>query len=440
MLLVLGDIVLDNNITGLTNRIAPESCIPIVNVKKQETFLGCSGNIILNLVDFFEEIKLITCLNIEGSGKIRNFFDKIPKIKYKNFPQKDKELIIKNRLFSRDTLISRFDNENIKEINNENIEKIIKYIEEIIKELKIVIISDYNKGFFNKLFLSKLINICNLNNVITLVDPKGLDYEKYKGCTLIKPNKKEAQDYFREIINNNNRLNFSNSLIKQKKIKYILNTLGEEGMILYYEDKFIEKKIIPSSVIDVTGCGDTIISSIAIYLSKNNFKLFDYKKFLDILSIIGSKAVTTKGCYHLKKEDWPYEEKIIFTNGCFDIVHIGHLKLFNECKKLGKLIIGLNSDISIKKLKGANRPINNENDRKSFLEELNIADEIIIFNEETPYNLIKKIKPDILVKGGDYKKENIVGRELVKEIKIIDYLKSYSTTKIINKIINKNVS
>ena len=181
--------------------------------------------------------------------------------------------------------------------------------------------------------------------------------------------------------------------------------------------------------------GDTIISSIAIYLFKNNFKFDNYEKLLDILTLIGSRAVTTRGCYKLKKEDWPEKEKIIFTNGCFDIIHIGHLRLLNECKKLGKLIIGINSDKSIRKIKGIKRPINNENDRKKFLEELNIADDIIIFDNETPYNLIKKIKPDILIKGGDYKKENIIGKDLVKEIKIINYLDNYSTSKIINKII-----
>ena len=255
MLLVLGDIVLDKNILGTTDRIAPESCIPVVNVKKEEISLGCTGNIILNLVDFFEEINLITCLNRNDIYKIRRIIKKFPNIKHKNFDQKDKDLIIKTRVFSQDTLISRFDNENITEINSKNIERIINYIKEIIEELKIVIISDYNKGFFNELFLKKLISICNSNNIITLVDPKGLNYDKYKGCTLIKPNKKEAYDYFGEVINQNNHLKFSNSLIKEKNIKYILNTLGYEGIILYYENKFIEKKIIPSSVIDVTGCG-----------------------------------------------------------------------------------------------------------------------------------------------------------------------------------------
>lgn len=453
-ILLLGDLVIDNYIIGSCNRIAPEGPIPIINVEYIKKSLGCIGNVLNNVKDFYSKIYFITCINNDDINIISNLLHNYDNIIYKNFNQLDRNLIIKNRIYSNNKIISRFDEERINNLNEINENEIILYINKIINNINIVILSDYSKGFFTDSFTQRVINLCNENNIITLVDPKGNNYNKYKNCTFIKPNKKEAEDFFQNKINEKNLYDFGKRIIKDLNIKYVLNTLGNEGMRFIYnninnEIQVYKKNIIPSEIIDVTGCGDTIISVLSIYLI-NEYKYIEdnnnIENMLDLLTKIGNIAVTHLGCYNLNKNDWNNISKknvVVFTNGCFDIIHIGHLNFLKKCKKLGnKLIIGINSDDSIKRLKGNSRPINNLEKRILYLKELEIADEIIPFYEDNPLELIKKIKPNKLVKGGDYKYTDIIGREFVDETIIIPYIDGYSTTNIIKDIennLNKNI-
>lgn len=447
-ILLIGDIVIDKYYFGQCKRLAPEGPFPVISVNKIINKLGCLGNVLENVREFFDTIYLITCIN---EKTIQPLITKIKdyNIEHFNIHQDNRKLIKKNRIFANNQYISRFDEEIINNINSENEKTIINYIENIICDIDVVLLSDYNKGFLTNSITQNIINMANQNNKVTFVDPKGNDYTKYKNCTLIKPNKQEATDFFKKDITSENINEFSNKILDDLNIKFILNTLGSEGMRFIEKDissnknNIIYKNIIPSQVIDVTGCGDTILAGLCIYYSKyGNFKNKHY--FLNILSELGNIAVNTPNCYNLTKKDWNSikiypDEKIVFTNGCFDIVHIGHLRYLKECKKYGnKFIIGINSDESIKRLKGNNRPINKLSDRISFLKELNIADEIIPFSEDTPEELLKNIKPDVLIKGGDYKLEDIIGCKLVKEVKIIPFVEGYSSTNIIN-IINKKI-
>lgn len=441
-ILLVGDIVIDKYYFGNCKRLAPEGPFPVISVNNIKNKLGCLGNVLENIKEFFDKIYLITCIN---EKTIKPLVDKIKdyNVEHFNIHQDNRELIKKNRIFANNQYISRFDEEIINNINPENEKKFINYIETIICDIDIVLLSDYNKGFLTTSITQNIINVANKNNKVSFVDPKGNDYTKYKNCTLIKPNKQEAIDFFKETITTKNINEFSNKILNDLNIKFILNTLGADGMRFIEKDissnqnSIIYKNIIPSQVIDVTGCGDTILAGLCIYYSKyGNFKNKHY--FLDILSELGNIAVNTPNCYNLTKKDWNSiktnpNEKIVFTNGCFDIIHIGHLRYLKECKKYGnKFIIGVNSDESIKRLKGNTRPINKLSDRIKFLQELDIADEIIPFSEDTPEELLKKIKPDILIKGGDYKLEDIIGRDLVKEVKIIPFIEGYSSTNIIN--------
>jgi D-beta-D-heptose 7-phosphate kinase/D-beta-D-heptose 1-phosphate adenosyltransferase len=176
---------------------------------------------------------------------------------------------------------------------------------------------------------------------------------------------------------------------------------------------------------DVTGAGDCFIAAFTYALVQG----YDYQKCLEIAVKGSTESVKHTGTYVLKKED--LEEKVIFTNGCFDVLHLGHLKLLEESKKLGdKLVVGLNSDASVKRLKGSNRPINNQETRKLQLEALPWVDEVVIFEDDTPYELIERVKPDLIVKGGDYSVETVVGHNLAP-VYIFPLLDGYSTTKII---------
>lgn len=467
-ILILGDIIIDNSYYGYANRLAPEGSFPVVNVYKTDKSLGTMGNVINNIIDFFDNIFTVICLNSDGIDKIKELLPN--KVISKMFIQENRNIIIKNRIFCNNKIISRFDEEHIIPIETSIENKINKYISQMIHKIDIVIISDYAKGFLTDNILKKTIQLCKENNIFIAVDPKGKDYIKYKNVSLIKPNKKEAELFFGNTIDiSENYDKYSEKIINNLNIKYLLTTLGNEGMCLSYKDHnnkiiHIKKNIIASSVTDVTGCGDSIISAIVIYL--NMYEPIDKNidNFLNILTNVGKKAVSSKGCYQLNLYDWNnfidinssyltkvvidkemylkikpllIGKKITFTNGCFDIVHTGHLKFLNECKKYGDiLILGINSDNSIKKLKGQNRPINSLQQRIDFLQELSIIDYIIPFSEETPLELIKMINPYYLIKGGDYKLENIIGKEYAKKKLTIKFHEGYSTTNIVNQILN----
>lgn len=457
-IILLGDVMLDKTLIGTCNRIAPEGPFPIINVNNIEINLGGTGNVLNNIVDFFNTIYLITALNEKDNKQyLKPLLEDKLNIIHINFSQENRKIIIKNRILADNQYICRYDEEIINNLTFDIQDKIYKYIYSIINKIDIILISDYAKGFLTDNLLFNVISLCNKHNILTLVDPKGDNYSKYINASLIKPNIKEATNYFNKI-NNQNNFNtldnkdswylYDNHILNKLHINFSLTTLGKDGIRLSYKDasnniQYIKKNIIPSTVIDVTGCGDTIIAAVAIYYIQNNKQLNSYENLLDTLTMIGSNAVNCRGCYMLNNQNFKIINnnkeqcinKTVFTNGCFDIVHLGHLKLLKECKKLGnKLVIGINSDASVKRLKGEKRPINSLNDRINYLKELEIADEIISFNEDTPLELIKKLKPNILVKGGDYKFENIVGHDIVPEVNIIPLVKGYSSTMVINKI------
>ena len=439
-ILLIGDIVIDKSYIGISKRFAPEGCFPVVNINSIITNIGCVGNVLNSLLDFFDKIYLITCLNENDIFYINEIIEKYTNVIHINFHQDNRRIIIKNRIYIENKCISRFDQEKINNIDLNNEEKILNYISTIINNINITILSDYAKGVLTYNLTTKIIELCNKNNIITLIDPKGNDYKKYKNATLIKPNKTEMNDFiYSELTDHNSKFAI---LLNEYNIKYILNTLGEDGMRLIYKNlnnkiEILNKDTIKSEIIDVTGCGDNILSSLAIFLKNENYSFHNVNFLLDILTHIGSISVNKPGCFKITKNIWNkfyIKQSIVFTNGCFDIIHIGHLKFLKECKKLGsKLIIGINTDESIKRIKGNKRPINKLEDRINFLKELDIADEIISFDEDTPEILLRKLKPDILVKGGDYNMENIKGKEYVKKTIIIPFNKGFSSANIINK-------
>ena len=240
-LLLLGDIVIDKYYFGHSKRLAPEGPFPVISVNKIINKLGCLGNVLENIKEFFDKIYLITCINEKTIqplvSKIKDY-----NIEHFNIHQDNRELIKKNRIFADNKYISRFDEEIINNINHENEKKIINYIENIICDIDIVLLSDYNKGFLTNSITQNIINLSNKNKKVIFVDPKGNDYTKYKNCTLIKPNKQEAIGFFKENITTENINEFSNKILDDLNIKFILNTLGPEGMRFIENRYFIQPK------------------------------------------------------------------------------------------------------------------------------------------------------------------------------------------------------
>ena len=442
--LLLGDILVDRNYVGKSTCLAPEAPVPTVNVESVTSTLGGIGNVIRSLTDFFPTVHFISSFCEEDGRMIQELLGE--SVCYKNFGQEDRRMAIINRVFVGNHVMSRFDYPcKTAGLSKENEDRIVSHIRTtLLIELKVVILSDYDRGFLTHGLCARVIEMCRNSGVSVLVDPILPEWSKFEGATLIKPNREEAELFIRHEKLESEQ--FAVTTLKKYGFSYILNTLDKDGMVLYYQNNAKEISTVrigcleDLKLVDVNGCGDALIAALAVFLLQNGSLQNNEHDILKLLTEVGKIAVGTPGCYILNSVQFngiTQSQKIVFTNGCFDVVHVGHLKLLNYCRGLGHhFVIGINSDNSIKLNKGYSRPINHLEDRINFLRELNIADEIIPFDEETPIKLIKEIGPDVLVKGGDYTLENVVGREIAGETLLFPLEVGVSSTAVIDRIKN----
>lgn len=447
-ILVIGDLMLDHYVWGDVDRISPEAPVQILNIKKENNRLGGACNVALNIISLGANVSLCGVIGDDSDGKIlldmldsNNITRDLVQIKQHT------STIKKTRFIASNQQVLRVDKEyELLVLESSFIEKIKKQI----TNFNLIILSDYAKGVLSDQFTKEVIALANKHNKMILCDPKGNDYTKYSNSTLITPNKKEAQIATNIIIDSDESL--LSALVKLKNdcnLTYSLITLSEDGMAIY-DNAMSKIPTLAKEVYDVTGAGDTIIAALAFGLSCG-MDIYESARFAnaaaavvvgkigsaqaslgEILGFMQNGEVDDEVIISTLKRD---NKKIVFTNGCFDILHYGHISYLREAKKLGDiLVVGLNSDKSIRRLKGESRPINSQCDRANVLRELKCVDFVIIFDEDTPFNLINRIKPDILVKGGDYKNKEVIGSDIVPCVKLIDFIPNKSTTNIINKI------
>ena len=440
---VIGDVMIDWYLHGESSRISPEAPVPVVKFKESKFQLGGAANVANNLKHLEIEPFLIGATGNDHFGSLLKEQLKAEKIKFNLTSEKSFQTICKQRLMSSNQQLARIDYEQYfhggKLTNTFN-----TFIKNIAKT-DLIIVSDYGKGtIFNA---RKLIQSAKKLKKKILIDPKGKDFTKYKGANLITPNKSEFENIMGKVGSKRDLANKAKKMLEHLNLESLIVTLGSEGM---YVLKKSNKKIIgdfinayPQEVFDVSGAGDTTISALGAALSEGN-DIFSAAEFANLaasisVSKLGTSTVSIEEVTSLETSKGNKEQVIVFTNGCFDIIHSGHLDLLKEARSYGdKLIVGLNSDKSISKLKGPERPIIVQSERKKILLALKYVDEVIIFNEENPLKLIKKLKPSILVKGADYTKEQVIGGEFVEsyggQIKLVKLAKGKSTSNIINKI------
>jgi D-beta-D-heptose 7-phosphate kinase/D-beta-D-heptose 1-phosphate adenosyltransferase len=383
---LIGDRITDIYIYGKMTRFSPESPIPIFDIISQEERDGGASNVNNNL------LKL--------GANVHYYFDKV-------------DYSIKKRYVCDNHIMFRCDEDKFSNIDPSCAEVVFD------EEIKYVILSDYGKGFLKDPY--RLVQRLKKEGKIVIVDPKK-DLKHYKGANIVKMNEKEYSLY----------CPMGAYGRRYYDIETFVVTMGGNGVKIINDEGETIISGHDIQVSDVTGAGDIFIAVMTYYLAKGK----NIYNACELANKLASLSVGHFGTYTLTTKDiLSVEKKIVFTNGCFDILHKGHIEYLRESKKLGdKLIIGLNSDASIKRLKGSSRPTNNEQDRKHVLEALEFVDEVIIFNEDTPYELIRRIQPDIITKGGDYKsKEEVVGHDLA-DVVIISYLEGYSTTKTLERL------
>ena len=375
--LVIGDVIIDKYVYGTSSRISPEAPVPVITYIEEKETLGGAGLVYENLKNLDVNVKLFEI---------------------------DQPRSVKTRIMCDGHYITRIDDDKPAKGM-----EVLKQVQETdFSKYDFVVLSDYNKGVLDE--AKDIIAHINKYNCKVIVDPKENAWF-YENAWLVKPNYNEFHDLgFNEWQGN------------------IITTNAGEEVIAHIDGKNYEIEVETVEVSDVTGAGDCFMAAFVYGLTKG----YTHKKCLEIATKGSTKSVKHSGTYQLLKED--LENTIVFTNGCFDILHTGHFELLKAAKEKGdKLIVGLNDDNSVKRLKGNSRPINPVEIRKKQLEILSWVDEVIVFSEDTPYNLIKSLKPTLIVKGGDYKVNEVVGHDLTS-VYIVPTVEDFSTTSILEKI------
>ena len=461
-ILVIGDLMIDHYLWGKCERISPEAPVQVVAVEKETSVLGGAGNVIHNLQALGAEVTVLSVVGDDANAKeLRMILQKIEVSDANLLVQGGRNTSKKSRIIASGQQVIRYDKESTEDIDPTIQEQIITHFKASVSEYDIILLSDYGKGVLTTTLTKSLIELANIEAKKILVDPKGTDYSKYKGATLLTPNKKEAIEASKiEIVDEATLLSAIKHLKEHCDLETSLITLSEEGIAIY-DETLRTHPTVAREVFDVTGAGDTVIASLGFALA-SGYTIDEAVKFANlsagvVVGKIGSATATLNEIIayesslnkstsdsHIKtleeiallsQELKNRGNKIVFTNGYFDILHVGHVKYLEEAKSYGDvLIVGLNSDESVRRLKGESRPVNTEDDRGYILASLEAVDYVVKFYEDTPYELIKAIEPHILVKGGDYKGKEVVGQDIVDELHLVNFVEGKSTTNIIERI------
>lgn len=464
--LVVGDVMLDRYWHGATSRISPEAPVPVVKVNQIEDRAGGAANVALNIAALGAKVSLAGVVGNDGNGSVLKKRLESAKVKPAFVVSKNTPTITKLRVISRHQQLIRMDFE--ESITEADANALAKKVSTTLGNVGALILSDYAKGTLNDPQL--IIKAARSKKIPVFVDPKGTDFTRYKGATLLTPNLHEFETVVGPCKNELELALKGQALLKQLQLDALLITRGEHGMTLLTKPSSNKKAMaelhLPAravEVYDVTGAGDTVISVLAAAVAAgeplpNAVALANIAAGI-VVGKLGTATVSAPELSAALHQERGVErgvvsedqlkillddarqrgEKIVFTNGCFDILHAGHVAYLEEARKQGdRLVVAVNSDASVKKLKGEGRPINLCEDRMLVLSKLASVDWVVSFSDNTPERLLKKLKPEILVKGGDYAVTQVVGAPIVKayggDVKVLSLVDNRSTTAIVNKI------
>ena len=475
-ILCIGDIMLDKFVYGKVNRISPEAPVQVLNLKETKEMLGGCGNVVANLATLGCDTRYIGIVGNDSNGrKIAKLLHNVGS-HFHLLKLNDYKTIVKTRYIAGNNHILRLDEEEKLPLIEGILPKYEKILNKAIKNSDIVLLSDYDKGIFSPVVTQMIIKICKQYNKIIVVDPKGRDYSKYSGSTFVKPNLKELQEAtgietnpldkdFKEKIKQSAKF-----LFNQYDIDNLIVTMSEHGMLYVSSENPEELTITPTvakEVFDVSGAGDTTVAvfTLAIAMGLSTLEAMNWANIAAgiVVGKVGTACITANELKnainienknfkysHLSKimdikdaaiitEDLKNKNKVIgFTNGCFDILHLGHLYSLAEAKKnCDFLVVGINSDSSVKKLKGNSRPMQDQKTRSNIVAALEYVDCVIIFDDETALPLIEALKPDVIVKEG-YTIDKWPEAQLVESYGgkaiTLSRLDGYSTTGFLNKL------
>lgn len=463
---VIGDVMLDRYFRGEVKRISPEAPVPINKISDTKSVLGGAANVAANLAGLQCKVFMGGVTGDDDNRKLLVDIMRSVGIDCKGLVKsKARKTITKLRVVGGAQQMLRMDFEETGELLPAEVKALQTWFLNLLKKgLDGIIISDYAKGVCAKDFTQWIIAQAHKAKIPVLIDPKGNDWQKYRGCDFITPNVKEMNEALGENKVNEDAeiVDMARQAVKKFGIKNVVVTRSEKGMSLVNSKQVIHSPATAIEVFDVSGAGDTaaatLLAAVAGGMSKEQAVYMANRASGIVVAKVGTYAVHRnellkdvleeerkegKGYRTLSWEEignlaatWhACGETIVFTNGCFDLLHVGHVTYLEKAKALGKhLVIGLNSDKSVRRLKGKTRPLVHEMDRARVLAALGCVDAVVLFEQDTPTELIKLIRPDILVKGGDYKASQLAGRQYAGKVEILNYEKGYSTTGVVEKI------
>jgi D-beta-D-heptose 7-phosphate kinase/D-beta-D-heptose 1-phosphate adenosyltransferase len=460
--LCVGDVMLDQFVYGDVERISPEAPIPVLRVRREAAMLGGAGNVVRNLVSLGAVPHFVSLVGDDMAGReVTRLIGELAEVNPVLVVEQGRQTTIKTRFSAGSQQLLRADRETSSALTGKSMDSLLADAVALLPKVGVVVLSDYGKGVLSKAMIRSLIDGARKAGRPVVVDPKGSDYSIYDGATLVTPNRKELHEATGLAVDDDEAIvAAARRLIDDCGIGNVLVTRSQDGMTLVEGDGAAHH--LPAEareVFDVSGAGDTVVAAMAAAIASGS-PLLEAARLANVAAGIVVGKVGTAVVYasdlmvslHHSEIDaveakvasragaldqvarWRRKgQKVGFTNGCFDLLHPGHISLISQARaQCDRLVVGLNSDQSVKRLKGESRPVQSETSRATVLASLANVDLVVIFDEDTPFDLIKALMPDVLVKGADYSVAQVVGADLVQgwggRVVLADLAEGHSTT------------
>ncbi len=474
-ILCVGDVMLDRYVYGSVKRISPEAPIPVVAIESQTAMLGAAGNVVRNIVALGGNASLIGVIGDDDEGhEVLRLIQSEPRLQADLLTVPGRKTTVKTRFVAGGQQLLRTDSEDASDLTGPHEDKLLRAFEAQVTEADAIILSDYAKGVLSSRVLPKLVELARQAKKPVVADPKNEDFSVYQGVTVLKPNALETERATGHSCSTNDAAVIAGQkALAAVKADALVITRSEKGMTLVLPGNGPGHHFKPQAVevFDVSGAGDTSSAALALGIAAGA----TYPQATELANLAGSLAVAKMGTAVVQQTEmaqtlqaqalegaeakikplqqildqvgkWRQKGLTVgFTNGCFDLLHPGHVSLLTQAREqCDRLVVGLNTDGSIKRLKGEDRPINPEMARAVVLASLETVDSVVLFAEDTPINLIDAIRPDVLIKGSDYTVETVVGSDIVQayggRIFLAKLKPGHSTTDTITKLVSKKAA
>ncbi|HYM01593.1 MAG TPA: D-glycero-beta-D-manno-heptose-7-phosphate kinase [Stellaceae bacterium] len=459
--LCVGDVMVDHFVYGRVERVSPEAPIPVLRVEREEGSLGGAGNVLRNLHALGAHARFVSAIGNDTAGReVTRLIGALGGVDAHILTERGRTTTVKTRYVAGTQQMLRADREQVAPLNDVSRRKFLDLVRKVSPDCQATVVSDYAKGVLSNGVAAEVIATARAAGNIVVVDPKGTDYSAYRGATVLKPNRRELGDATKRRIESENEIiGAARALIDDFDFAAVLVSLGQDGILLV-EARGETHRLGAEAreVYDVSGAGDTVVAVLAAALAAGaSFR--DAARLANVAAgvVVGKVGTAVVHANELAEtlvdRDTLESRKVLplalaldhvarwrrnglrigFTNGCFDLLHPGHVALLSQARTAcDRLVVGINSDASVRRLKGAGRPVQNETARAAVLASLASVDLVIVFEEDTPRTLIVEIRPDVLVKGADYRLDQVVGADIVQsyggKVLLADLLPGHSTT------------